>query len=563
MIAQVGRYNITGQLGKGAMGVVYLADDPSLRRQVAIKTIELATDDENQRAFLRNRLMRDAQAAAVLAHPNIVAVYDVIEDDHAAYVVMEYVAGESLAARLRRTPSPETAFTLRVLREVASALDYTHSRGVIHRDVKPGNIMIDSTGAAKIMDFGIARIVDSQTNTPTGMVMGTIQYMAPEQIKGEPVNGRADQFALAAVAYEMMTGALMFGAQSMATLAYKIVNEAPAPIRSLNATLPAGIDSVFARALAKNPAERFANCSDYVAALDAAFAGAPAVYAAQARTETIALPLVAPAPKARRSWWLAVAVAAAAVVATAGIGALIWKPWAVPAASIPSAPTAAVATPSATPLAVTPVPPAPSKSTHAPKPPVAESEHEDLPAVTDTPANEPPAPRPAAEALNQAREQIGKGEYAAAIPLLDKALTIRPAWVLPHLSRGIARFHLDDFEGAAADLTVYLDRNPKYAQGYLYRGNSYARLKQDGRALADYNLGIESNPSLPQLWVARGNALLRGGESRRAVNDLTEAIRLAPDKPFAYSARAKAREAAGDRAGAREDRRRAQELGAK
>src|SRR5579871_459260 len=205
MVEQVGRYKIKGQLGRGAMGVVYLADDPLLNRQAAIKAVDLSGGTSDQAEFLRTRLLRDARAAAGLSHPNIVGVFDVVEEGNAAYLVMEYIPGETLAAVLNRTSIPDPAFTLRVLRDMAAALDYTHARGIIHRDIKPANVMIDTSQTAKIMDFGIARIADTRTSTPTGMVMGTIEYMSPEQVKGEAVDGRSDQFALAAVAFRMLT----------------------------------------------------------------------------------------------------------------------------------------------------------------------------------------------------------------------------------------------------------------------------------------------------------------------------------------------------------------------
>src|ERR1017187_4262546 len=270
-----GRYTVVRQLGRGAMGVVYLASDPLLNRQVAVKTGDLAVDDPEEREFLRSRLLRDARAAAVLKHPNIVSVYDVFEDGGRAYVVMEFVEGDSLSARLKANPLPGAATLLKVLRQMADALDYTHSRGVIHRDIKPANVMIDAAGTAKIMDFGIARICDTRTTTPTGMVMGTVEYMAPEQIRGEPVDGRADQFALAVVAYQMMTGSTLFGPHTIATLTYKIVNEAPPPPSTRNAALPRGVDAVVAKALAKTPSQRFTNCCEFALALAEAFSGAP------------------------------------------------------------------------------------------------------------------------------------------------------------------------------------------------------------------------------------------------------------------------------------------------
>ena len=225
----VGRYSILKPLGRGAMGAVYLALDPVLNRQVAIKMLELGIEEPSQRSFLFDRLLRDAKAAAILSHPNIVSIYDVIEEQGTAYVVMEYVPGESLACFLERNPNPGIELTLQVLRQMASALDYTHSKGVIHRDIKPGNVMRDPNGVVKILDFGIARISDGLTATPTSMVMGTIEYMSPEQLKGDALDGWADQFSLAAVAYRMLTASTLFGVHTIATITYKVVNEMPPP----------------------------------------------------------------------------------------------------------------------------------------------------------------------------------------------------------------------------------------------------------------------------------------------------------------------------------------------
>src|ERR1700722_2313448 len=263
MFQQVGRYKILSQLGKGAMGVVFLADDPLLNRQVAIKTIDLAIEDPTRREFLRGRLLRDARAAASLSHLNIVGVYDVVEEGQCGCIVMEYVEGENLASYLGRNPVADSQFTIHVIRAMAAALDYTHSRGVIHRDIKPANVMLDSALTPKITDFGIARITEGATKTMTGTVMGTIEYMAPEQIKGEAVDGRADQFALGVVVYRMFTGGTLYCDHSMATMAYKIVNEPPAPVHSRNASLPAAIDSVVAKALAKAPGDRYRNCLEF------------------------------------------------------------------------------------------------------------------------------------------------------------------------------------------------------------------------------------------------------------------------------------------------------------
>src|ERR1700722_13859351 len=205
MVEQVGRYKIEKELGRGGMGVVYLASDPLLGRKVAIKTVHFEITEAKQREFLRTQLLRDARASAGLSHPNVVNVHDIIESGDTTCLVMEYIAGETLSARMQKPPAPDTAWLLRVLRDIAGALDYTHRKGVVHRDIKPANIMIDQHARVRIMDFGLARATEHHGAASTGMIAGTIQYMSPEQIKGEALDGRADQFSMAAVAYEMLT----------------------------------------------------------------------------------------------------------------------------------------------------------------------------------------------------------------------------------------------------------------------------------------------------------------------------------------------------------------------
>jgi Tfp pilus assembly protein PilF len=585
------------------MGVVYLAEDPRLNRQVAIKTVELALDDPEQRDFLRTRLLRDAQAAAALSHPNIVSVYDVVEEPTSAYVVMEYVDGESLAARLRRVGRPDPSFVLRVLREMAAALDYTHARGVIHRDIKPGNVMIDAAGRAKIMDFGIARIADSRTNTPTGMVMGTIHYMAPEQIKGEALDGRCDQFALGAVAYEMLTGTTMFGAQTLATLAYKIVNEDPPLMRSVNSELPESMDAVIRKALAKQPWQRFLNCSEFVKALEAAFAGHPVALDAPVRdapTQTMSIPASAlqpvqapvpataaqPAPvvvaaaPARRPW-MAVTAAGGVLVVAAGALAM-WKPWAAPhspvAASVAAnSATVSPPTPQTPPEKapeVLPKPPAESAVAHTnqPKPSVAERTAEVAAKAPKKDPPQPPEPKiaavedsepetgedekgkgPAAEAFQQGNQLAQSGDYAGAMAAYTKALSLKPQFVAAHVNRGLAHARQNDFNGAVADYTQAIDMRPKYAQPYLLRGNARVELKQPDLAMSDFSRAIELKPDLAAAWGARGALYLHQQKYQKALSDLNEAIQRAPHREKWYEFRAAARRATGDEAGARAD----------
>ncbi|MFB3776495.1 MAG: protein kinase [Bryobacteraceae bacterium] len=267
----VGRYQIQSELGRGAMGVVFRALDPVIGRIVAIKTIHLtAFGDPQERERLRNRLLHEARSAGVLSHAGIVTVYDVGEQDDLAYVAMEFVNGPTLE-RILSAPTPHDAATIfRILREMAAALDYAHKKGIVHRDIKPANVMIHEDGTVKISDFGVAKIPASQLATQAGLVVGTPCYMSPEQALGRPVDGRSDQFSLAVIAFEMLTGEKPFIAEELPALVYKIAHQEPPAPSSLNPTLNWQVDTVLARALQKGPAARFSSCTDFVTALEAA-----------------------------------------------------------------------------------------------------------------------------------------------------------------------------------------------------------------------------------------------------------------------------------------------------
>ncbi|MFN7918479.1 MAG: protein kinase [Bryobacteraceae bacterium] len=268
---RIGRYEILGELGRGAMGVVFRAEDPVIGRTVAIKTIRLsAVSSPDEQRLLRDRLFREARSAGVLAHPNIVTVYDIGEDGELAFIAMEFVAGSTLEEVSRRGQPLTIPTLMSILREVASALDYAHGKGIVHRDIKPGNIMIAESGAAKITDFGVAKIA-SQRVTQTGLVMGTPSYMSPEQIEAnDQVDGRSDQFSLGVIVYEMLTGDKPFSSESLPGLLLKIVRSGPEPAHKLNATLSEGVSTVIDRALAKNKVDRYPTCGAFVQDLNSA-----------------------------------------------------------------------------------------------------------------------------------------------------------------------------------------------------------------------------------------------------------------------------------------------------
>ena len=270
---RIGRYQVVRELGRGAMGVVYLADDPNIGRPVAIKTIRLGeVEKEEERERLRERLFREARSAGILSHPGIVTIYDVDQQDDLAYIAMEYVDGPTLEYVLSQETamSPEQMFS--VLGQAAAALDYAHHKGIVHRDIKPANLMIAADTTTKVTDFGVAKFIANDHLTRTGTIIGTPHFMSPEQAQGLGVDGRADQFSLAVIAYEILTGEKPFTGDNLTTVVYKIVVEEPAQPQLLNRTLAGPIDEVLRRGLAKRPEARFATCQQFTEALEKACA---------------------------------------------------------------------------------------------------------------------------------------------------------------------------------------------------------------------------------------------------------------------------------------------------
>jgi formylglycine-generating enzyme required for sulfatase activity len=290
----LGRYELRGELGRGGMGVVYRAYDPTLDREVAIKSVRLEGVTEAERANLEERLSREARSAAQLRHPNIVQVYDFFRMEDRAYIVMEYVRGAMLEAMIVAGVHQNLPMIVQVLRQAASALDAAHAEGIVHRDIKPGNMLLDEMGNIKITDFGIARRMEAgatETHAGFGTTVGTLGYMAPEQIRGERVDGRADQFSLGVVAYQLLTGQMPFQADSWIALSYKILNEMPTPASTFNPLVSPVMQAALERATAKDPVSRFPRCIDFVDALAAQTAAKPDASAAVKKKALILLPL--------------------------------------------------------------------------------------------------------------------------------------------------------------------------------------------------------------------------------------------------------------------------------
>jgi serine/threonine-protein kinase len=259
----VGRYRIISFLGAGAMGEVYLADDPQIDRRLAIKTVRLAGRPQ-EIEDRKKRLLREARAAGRLLHPNVVTLFDAGEAEGLLYLAFEYVEGVDLAHRLDEDAGPRLSLreVLRIVRQAADALDYAHGQGIVHRDIKPSNILLDRAGRVKVADFGIAKMAGQSTElTMAGSVMGSPQYLSPEQIRGEDLDGRSDIFSLGVVLYEMLSGKRPFEGDTITTLVYQILHKEPPPISELRA-VPPRLEELLRRMLAKSAAERLGTAGE-------------------------------------------------------------------------------------------------------------------------------------------------------------------------------------------------------------------------------------------------------------------------------------------------------------
>ncbi|MEW5763139.1 MAG: Stk1 family PASTA domain-containing Ser/Thr kinase [Bacillota bacterium] len=253
------RYLIEEQLGGGGMAVVYKAQDCLLQRPVTVKVLrsEFAADEE----FVQ-RFHREARAVASLSHPNIVNVYDVGQDGDIHYLVMEYIDGEDLKTRLRRQGALDVQLAVGIARQVCDALEHAHQHRIIHRDVKPHNILLTASGRAKLADFGIAREATGTTLAVTQNLMGSVHYFSPEQARGEPADARSDIYSLGVVLYEMLTGSVPFGGNNPVAVALKHVQELPPPLYAKNPALPPGLERVVLKAMAKNPDDRYQSAAE-------------------------------------------------------------------------------------------------------------------------------------------------------------------------------------------------------------------------------------------------------------------------------------------------------------
>ena len=261
---RIGKYNILERIGRGGMGHVYRAVDPNLKREVALKQMlkDLSSDED-----LRTRFSREAQSAGGLRHPNIVTIYDLGADEEGTpFIAMEFLTGTDLENAIKNKVELVLLKKLDVIIQTGEGLAYAHSKGIVHRDIKPANIRLLDNGEVKIMDFGIAKIAASHF-TRTGMIMGTPHYMAPEQIRGEKVDGRADIFSLGVVLYELLVFRKPYPGDNPTTVLFKIIHSEPEPLADAHFTPPEGLEEAVLRALAKNPEERYQTCQEFTSDL--------------------------------------------------------------------------------------------------------------------------------------------------------------------------------------------------------------------------------------------------------------------------------------------------------
>jgi tetratricopeptide (TPR) repeat protein len=527
------------------MGVVFRGFDPAIGRPVAIKIIHagrFASSAES--AELELRFAREAAAAGKLTHPNIVSIYQLVEDSEVQYLVLELVNGESLGKMLADGRARDEKTALSTLAQVADALDYAHSEGIVHRDVKPANILVRPDGRVKITDFGIARIV-SQTVTQSGLTFGTPAYMSPEQIMSARVNGQADQFSLGVIAYEMLSGRRPFEANTDPGLMHQIISVEPALVHTLNPAVSARTSEVIGRALAKKPEDRFASCKEFAERL-AQSLNAPG-RREQDSVATATMQVSAdsvPAPereRGRSGVWLWIAAALGMV----GLALVAWVKWPRPVelaqATVPETSDASTTRPK-------PVEP-PQKTaadTAAPgstTPGAAVGKSDAIYAISPRPSKKKPVESSPKAGSHSLEEKAGKS--SAPQPAADASLTANARLAEVKHATGLQFLNQSKYAEAISSFTEAIALKTDFADAYLGRCLTYIDLNGptatqaaiNMRALEDCNKAIQIRPDHAESHMYRGYVYNHQGEQVRAIQDYTEAIRLKPDYWAAYMLR--------------------------
>ena len=364
---KLGRFEIISQLGVGGMGVVVKARDPNVDRIVAIKTIKKSEfGDPGQEEELMERFRREAQATARLNHPNIVTLFDMSDEGDTAYIVIEYVDGKGLDHVISKKEVLDDDTLLKYIKQVASGLDFAHAKGIVHRDIKPANIMVTKEGECKIADFGLARLASASSITRAGTAVGSPSYMSPEQVQGQQLDGKSDQFSLGVLFYELATGTKPFSGDVLSTIVYRIMRDDPVPPSAVNSRLGPAVDKVVLKVLAKNPGDRYPNCTAFADALEKAMKGVVDEGFGSTEEQTVSMKAAAAPQPAKKSGALIGGIAVLLIAAAAGGAYFMFgdkisggnSQQTTAAVTQPATqPPSETAAPSA-PVAVTPVPPA-------------------------------------------------------------------------------------------------------------------------------------------------------------------------------------------------------------
>ena len=455
--------------------------------------------------------MRESQAGGRLAHPNIVAVHDVCLEDETSYIVMEFIPGRNLGQAMREDPSLRASSeAVRIVQECAAALDYAHNRGVIHRDIKPANILIQADGVVKIADFGIAKVSQYSGLTQSAIAVGSPDYMAPEQWRGEPVTGRTDQYALATVAYVLMTGRRPFEGESVASLAAMTLHQEPPSAMTFNSQLSPAVDAVLRRALSKAAEARYASCSEFALELRRAW---------ESRARRLARAGGRAAPRSNAGKWMM------AVLGTALLAAVCFASWLFLHRSAATAKR-------------------PVETAHtlpAPAPPQPSGEAPPRQAVVHYGDDERRA-----EALSK------QGDSAGAVKLFTKVIEARPDYK-SYFGRASAYQHMEEPEKAIADYSQAIRFKPDNALAYHDRAVCEMRTDRVDDAIRDYDRALELDPGNPLTWNGRGAIYLKKGGYNKAINCFNKAIDLDPGFVKAYQNRAAAGKKLNDTAASEAD----------
>jgi len=577
----LGQYELNEMLGRGGMGAVYRAYQRTLDRHVAVKVMSLAISQEPGYA---ERFNREAKMAASLEHPHIVPVYDYGISGDISYVVMRLLTGKSLEQRMRDGALSLAEIAV-ILKQVASALDYAHSQNLIHRDIKPSNVMFDSRGAAYIVDFGIAKLLQSgQSLTGRSMMLGTPSYMSPEQWQDEAITSASDQYALAVMTYQLITGELPFEATTPYALMNKHLNLAPKPPQVIRPEIPVSVSLVVQRALSKSPTDRFASVGAFAAAFEMATLDTEAnlattplhvqLPAAETRPKVIEAPAPAtatqrlPRPQPNRQDRTRRGAAVITVLVLVGLGALLLRvvtsgvstgtPTEIAASGDLLGAVTEEATVEATAKVPTDTPPA---STAAPRATASDSPtsltftHTPTPVIqyvyieatqcltpsavlTEDPDAEPTLT--VSQNFRQGQQSMGEGDYQQAVTSFNAAITVDPMYVDAYYYRGYSYQQLEDEENALADYNRVITLDPSNQSAYIARAEVKTVDRDYTGALEDVNTALELSGGGGDAYIRymRGLIYMKLGDYEEAVADFTRALQLSPDETYIYADRA-------------------------